>query len=115
MTKFLTLVFILFSIWLYNTPGKVQVILIYHYLTLIRLISMMRINAKATPTNDTNYSCHIKAVVLFNQPYEVHIMPLVIDSLRGRYTCIHIHMNARTHARTHAHNADKITTSARLV
>ena len=103
----------------------------------------MRINAKATPTNDTNYSCHIKAIVLFNQPYEVHIMPLVIDSLRGRHTCIHIHMNARTHAHmhahtherthartrahthvptharththTHTHDADKITTSARLV
>ena len=34
------------------------------YLTLIRLVSMMHFNCKAMPTNDTNYSCHIKAVEL---------------------------------------------------
>ena len=33
------------------------------------------------PTNSTNYSCNIKAVV--NQSYGGHIKPLVIKSLRG--------------------------------
>ena len=33
------------------------------------------------PTNDTDYSCHIKAVKLVNQSCGVHIMPLVITSL----------------------------------
>ena len=31
-------------------------------LTLIRLVSMTHINAKAMPTNDTDYSWYIKAV-----------------------------------------------------
>ena len=31
---------------------------------LIRLVSTTYINAKATPTNDTDYSCHIKVVEL---------------------------------------------------
>ena len=33
-----------------------------HQLTLITLVSMMHINCKAIPTNDTNYSCHTKVV-----------------------------------------------------
>ena len=35
-------------------------------LTLIRLVTTMRFNCKATPTNDTDYrySCHLKAVEL---------------------------------------------------
>ena len=31
---------------------------------LIRLVSLTHINAKAIPTNDNDYSCHIKAVEL---------------------------------------------------
>ena len=31
---------------------------------LIRLVSMTRFNSKATPTNDTDYTCHKKAVEL---------------------------------------------------
>ena len=38
----------------------------------------MCINSKATPTNDTDYSCQIKLQNLFNQSYRVHIMPVVI-------------------------------------
>ena len=34
------------------------------YVTLIMLVSMMRINAKATPTNDTDYNCYIEAIKL---------------------------------------------------
>ena len=35
----------------------------------------MRINAKVTPINDNGYSCHITAIELVNQSYEVYIMP----------------------------------------
>ena len=42
----------------------VTVKIIQYYLTLIMLVSMTCINAKATPTNHTNYSCHIKTIEL---------------------------------------------------
>ena len=32
--------------------------------TLIGLVSMMRVDAKAMPTNVTDYGCHIKAIEL---------------------------------------------------
>ena len=38
--------------------------LIQHWLTLIGLVSMTRINTKATPINNTDYNCHITAVEL---------------------------------------------------
>ena len=41
--------------------------------TLIRLAIIAHTNAKAVPTNDTYYGCHIKAVELFNRSYGVHI------------------------------------------
>ena len=41
---------------------------------------MMRISAKDTPTNDTDYNCYIKAVELVQPLYEVHITPLVLAS-----------------------------------
>ena len=44
-----------------------------------------------TPTMDNDYSCHIKAIELFNQSYRVHIMPLVINSLGSRHTQAHMH------------------------
>ena len=50
----------------------------------------MHINAKLTPTNDTDYSCHIKVVEL--------IMPLVINSLGGEDTHTHTHTHTKTHA-----------------
>ena len=34
------------------------------YTALIRLVSMTRMDAYITPTNDTNYSFHIKAIEL---------------------------------------------------
>ena len=34
------------------------------YKSYIRLLSTMHINSKAMPTNNTDYSCHIKAVEL---------------------------------------------------
>ena len=36
-------------------------------LTLIGIVSMMCMDAYATPTKDTDYNCHIKAIEL-NQP-----------------------------------------------
>ena len=63
---------------------------------------MTRINAKATPINDNDYSCHTTAIELFNQSYEVHIMPLVINSLgRG-----HTHTSTHTHTHTNMHTND---------
>ena len=48
---------------------------------------MVCMEAKATPTNDTNYSCHIKAteLILTNHMWSIshHITPLVINSLRA--------------------------------
>ena len=38
----------------------------------------MQFNLKAMPTKDVDYSCHIIAV-----EYGVHIMPLIINILRG--------------------------------
>ena len=59
---------------------------------------MMRINAKAIPINDTDYSCHITSVASLTDhmesmwsPYYAkshHIMPLVMNSLRGGHTQI---------------------------
>ena len=51
------------------------------------------INAKAAPTNNTNYSSHAKAIefVLTNHLEFIshHITPLGINSLRGRHTHKH--------------------------
>ena len=33
-------------------------------ITLIGLLSIVHINAKAIPTNDTDYSCHVKVIEL---------------------------------------------------
>ena len=37
---------------------------VHHQLTPIVLVSALHINAKATPTNSTDYSCHVTAVEL---------------------------------------------------
>ena len=60
---------------------------------------MVCINDKATPTNDTNYSYHIKAVkliylILWDGTY---ITPLVTNRLGDGHT------HACTHAHTHTH------------
>ena len=66
--------------------------------------SMMLFNRKAIhmPTIDSNYSCHILGVQnlynLYNESYRVHIMPLVINSLRGgdSHTQTHTHVPERS-------------------
>ena len=58
----------------------------------------MHFNSKAMPTNDADYSCHIIAVEFVNQSYGVHIMPLIINILRGG----HMHMLA--YRRLHRNN-----------
>ena len=68
-------------------------------LSLIRLVSMMLFNFKETSTNDTDYSCHMKAVELV---YPIILDPytsLVINSLRGGDT--YTHPYTRTHTNTH--------------
>ena len=47
---------------------------------------MTCMDAKAMPTNDTNYSCHIKAIKLIYQSYGFYITPLVINSFGGGHT-----------------------------
>ena len=59
---------------------------------------MTHINAKATPTNNTDYNCYIKAVELVNQSYGVYIAALFINSLEGVGT--HTHTHTHTHANT---------------
>ena len=58
------------------------------YNTLTRLVFMMRFNVKAMPTNDTDYSCHIKAVEF--------IQPITWD-------LYHTTSLGGTHARVHTH------------
>ena len=58
------------------------------WLTLIKLVSTMCFYSKATPTNDFDYSCHIKVYNLFNQSYGAHITPLVNNSLGDGHTYI---------------------------
>ena len=40
---------------------------------------------------------------LFNQPYGVHIVSVVIDSLGGGHTHAHTYTQKRTHIYTHKH------------
>ena len=51
---------------------------------------MMHINAKATLTNDTDYSCHIKGcrTCLTNcvESISCHIMSLVVNSIKDGHT-----------------------------
>ena len=49
-------------------------------------------------TNDTDYSCYIKAVELVWPTIWVYITPLVINSLRGGHT--HRHTDTHTHIHT---------------
>ena len=51
---------------------------------------------KAIPTNNTDYSCYMKAVELVNQSYVVHIMPLVINSLGSGHTRTNKHTYRRS-------------------
>ena len=60
------------------------------------------------PTNDTDYSCHTKAIVLSYLTNHMgsishHIMPIVISSLGGGQTDRHTRTHARTHAHAHTH------------
>ena len=65
-------------------------------LTLIRLVSMMLINAKAMSTNNTDYSCYVYKSCRANLTVgslSCHITPLVNSSLGG----IHTHMHTDVH------------------
>ena len=65
----------------------------------IVLVSMMCINAKATPINDIDYNYHMTAVELCLTSYmgslSCHTMPQVINSLGGGHTHIHIQTSAQ--------------------
>ena len=56
---------------------------------------MTRMDAKAMPTKDTDYSCDIKATELM---VYINITPLVINSLGDRHIR---HTYANTHAQRH--------------
>ena len=58
---------------------------------------MTHINAIATPTNDTDYSCHYNYAV---EAFTNHFTPLVINSLGDTHT---------KHTYTHAHIMNKIS------
>ena len=47
-----------------------------HYITLFKLVSTTSINAKATPTNDTDNSYHIKAVELVEHSFGNNHLPV---------------------------------------
>ena len=67
------------------------------YTVLVYSVFMMRIDAKVTPTDNTDYSCHIKSYTVYSTNHmgsiSHHIMPLVIDNLGGGHT----HTQAYTH------------------
>ena len=72
----------------------------YTMLTLIRLVFMVCINAKATPVHDNDYSCHNSyRTCSTNHMWSLscHIMPLVINIL-GTDTHTNIHRHT-----THTH------------
>ena len=80
-------------------------VVIQHFYILIRLVSVTHFKSKATPTNDTDYSCHVKGIE-FVQPNNMwsiscHITLLVINSLRGGHTHKHTNTHAHTHMHTH--------------
>ena len=76
---------------------------------MLLFYSALQQSSKATPTNDTNYSCHIKAVELV-EPFTL----LFINNFRGGHTHarMHAHMHTRTHARTHTHTHNTHTNAA---
>ena len=62
---------------------------------------MIHFNSKATPINNTNYSCHnYKSCRTYLTNYigsiSFHIMLLVINSLRGGHTYMQTHTHAHT-------------------
>ena len=62
----------------------------------------MRMDAYITPANDTDYSCHIKAIELIYPIIGVYITPLVINSLGGGHTNTHTHTHTHTQAYRHS-------------
>ena len=51
--------------WIGRAGGwEIPYMYIQRYFTLIGLLSTVCTNAKATPINNTNYSCHVTAVQL---------------------------------------------------
>ena len=56
---------LLLSCYLCTTVLETHVVKVMAYtmlLSLVKLVSMMRFNCKATSANDTDYSCHIIAI-----------------------------------------------------
>ena len=67
-------------------------------ITLIGLVSTTSMDTYVTPTNNIDYSCHIKATelilpIIWGLYVSHYIMPLVVHSLRGRHT--HTHTDIR--------------------
>ena len=61
---------------------------------------MMCTDAKAMPNNDTDYSCHLKAVEFVHQSFGVYITPyhaMVINIVGGRHTQRHTHIHTYMH------------------
>ena len=91
-----------FCVWKNSLTKTFSSPFIYWYEAIFTINSFKLVD-KATPTNNTDYSCHINAYNLFNQSYVYmshHIMPLVINSLG---VDVHAHVRARTHTHTYTH------------
>ena len=50
------------------------------------MVSTMRFTSKTTPTNNTDYNCHIHLWKLFNQLCGIHITSPAINSLGDGHT-----------------------------
>ena len=62
------------------------------WFTLIRLVSMVHFNCKATLTNDIDYSHHKKAAELVKLIiWGLYYVTIVITSFGGRHTDTHTH------------------------
>ena len=84
----------------------------------IGLVSTMHMNAYVIPTNDTDYSCHIKATkhiqpIIWGLRISHHMTPLVINSLGGGHTHTHTHTCKHTHTHTHAYRRSQTETILR--
>ena len=66
----------------------VYTVVVYSY--QVRLVSTTCFNSKVTPTNNINYSRHVKdnRTCMITISHDVCIMPLVINSLGSRHTDI---------------------------
>ena len=73
------------------------------------IVSTICLNSKATPTNNTNYSSHTKAIIIYrtcltNHMESIHITPLFTSSKEVETrTCMHTNVVNKSNLRNQTH------------